>query len=37
VSEHEHTEPGPDERGDEPTEVEEPADAPEDVEEDDSA
>jgi hypothetical protein len=34
VSEHEHTEPEPDERGEEPVDVEEPADAPEDLEAD---
>lgn len=33
MSEHEHTEPEPDERGDEPSEVEKPADAPEDMKE----
>jgi hypothetical protein len=33
MSEHEHTEPEPDERGDEPVEIEEPADAPEDLDE----
>ena len=32
MSEHEHTEPEPDERGDEPVDDEEPADAPEDLE-----
>jgi hypothetical protein len=37
VSEHEHTEPEPDERIDEAVEVEEPADAPEDLEEESEA